>query len=123
MPVQFPYPDNGWSTGKIRKVSDQTISQHKTELTDIAGQWSNGEISADEFGTAIGVKGWALIKIPGSPYTYAEGGPKNLELMVRDLKNGLAYMKEIGRGVLTLLDPRGQQHEIEIPIGEDPRNR
>ena len=122
MPQQYPYPDNNGWAGELNErrkrkpeaVSDQTIAQHKEELQDLAGQWSNGEVSSQDVAKAIGACGSQAIELPGSPRKVISGTHQNLKNIAQDLVKSAAFMKELGRGVLTFLDPRKGIHRIEV---------
>src|SRR5262245_33899464 len=129
MPQQYPYPDNnGWAgelndrrKRKPEPVSDDAIAQHKAELQEIAGQWSNGEVSSQDVAKAIGARGWQAIELPGSPRKVVQGMHQNLRNIAQDLVKSAAFMRELGRGVITFLDPRNGIHRIEVG-GEEKQN-
>jgi hypothetical protein len=92
-------------------VSEETIGQHKEELQEIAGQWSNGEVSSQDFNKAMLSRGW-------SPITALQSVLMSAVHIGRDLAKSALFMKEVRRGVLKMLDPLGREHRIEIDAPE-----
>ena len=124
MPERFDYPEQGWSSelnARERKRRDNQIAKHKEELTDLTGQWSNGEITQEQFNKQIGLRGWTWL--PGSPVNAVQGMVPNILRsgwnIGQDLAKSAATMKEVYRGVIKLLDPRRQIHEIKVGEPED----
>jgi hypothetical protein len=150
MPEQFPYPEQGWSTGRMKKVGDpkeadvtggdETIQADKSALQQVAQAWQSGKMAWEDVNKEIEKRNWsaqAPIRAPGDTRPIS---PRDIFDMYRFIgekfitkapeitkasgeanKQAHRFMKLLGFGVLTLLDPRQQVHEIPLEGSEESK--
>jgi hypothetical protein len=109
-------------------VSDDQIARHKDELTDLANRYMSDEISFDRYNKEVKERGWLhgaqspWRAWPSERRSRFEFNPKEGgKVMMDDIRKNFEVMKQVGQGVIYLLDPRGGQHQIQVGNGGDQK--
>src|SRR6516165_10950391 len=107
MPLAPEYPPNGGWSGELNdRQRQRQIAQHKAELEGFAQQ----EIPWDKFEKELRKRGWNVV-----PFQESWVGTET-----RHIRNTWDFVRDVGKGVLALLDPLGRKHELFV--GKDQEN-